>query len=160
MKNNELKILTGEIINTISKINKINEKYINFSEIRNNFPDNFDLIVLAEIITDFYTCLETAFVRISKAFENNLEKDRWHTNLLERMIIEIPGVRKALLTDISYNYLKEIMRFRHFKRYYFELEYDKDRIDFIEKKYKEVVPLVVEELELYILFLQKLNDTK
>jgi len=127
----------------------MNQKYIYFSEKRNDFPDNFDLIVLAEIITDYYTCLETAFLRISKAFENNLEKHRWHANLLERMVIEIPGVRKALLTDRSYNLLKEIMRFRYFKRYYFELDYDRDRINFLEKKYNEVVPLVLQDLELY-----------
>ena len=157
MKDNDMEVLIGEIQKTISQLNKINGKYIDFSEKRNDFPDNFDLVVLAEIITDYYTCLETAFVRVSKTFENNLEKSRWHTNLLERMIIEIPGIRKALLTDRSYNLLKEIMRFRHFKTYYFELDYDKDRIDFIEKKYKEAVPLVLQELEQYIIFLQKLN---
>ena len=158
MKNNDLSILTGEIKKTIIQLKKMNQKYLDFSEKRNDFPDSYDLIVLAEIITDFYTCLETAFLRISKAFENNLEKYRWHANLLERMIIEIPGVRKSLLTDMSYNLLKEIMRFRHFKRYYFELEYDKDRIDFLEKKYKEVVPLVMQELTLFITFLQKLMN--
>jgi len=156
MKNNDLSLLIGEIRKTIIQINKMNQKYIYFSEKRNDFPDNFDLIVLAEIITDYYTCLETAFLRISKAFENSLEKYKWHANLLERMVVEIPGVRKALLTDVSYDLLKEIMRFRHFKRYYFELDYDKDRIDFLEKKYKEVVPLVLQELELYITFLQEL----
>ncbi len=159
MKDSEMDVLIGEITKSISLLNKINEKYLSFSEKRNVFPDNFDLVVLAEIITDFYTCLETAFVRISKAFENNLEKSKWHANLLERMVIEIPGIRKALLTDRSYNILKEIMRFRHFKTYYFELEYDKDRIDFIEKKYNEVVPLVLQELEIYIIFLQKLNGS-
>jgi len=158
MKNNDLSLLIGEIRKTIIQINKMNQKYIYFSEKRNDFPDNFDLIVLAEIITDYYTCLETAFLRISKAFENNLEKCRWHANLLERMIVEIPGMRKALLTDKTYDLLKEIMRFRHFKRYYFELDYDKDRIDFLEKKYNEVVPLVLQDLELYITFLQELID--
>lgn len=158
MKDNDMEVLLGEIQKTISQLSKINGKYIVFSKKRNDFPDNFDLVVLAEIITDYYTCLETAFVRVSKTFENNLEKSRWHKNLLERMIIEIPGIRKALLTDRSYNLLKEIMRFRHFKTYYFELDYDKDRIDFIEKKYKEAVPLVLQELEQYIIFLQKLNE--
>jgi len=158
MKNNDLSLLIGEIRKTVIQINKMNQKYIYFSEKRNDFPDNFDLIVLAEIITDYYTCLETAFLRISKAFENSLEKYKWHANLLERMVVEIPGVRKALLTDVSYDLLKEIMRFRHFKRYYFELDYDKDRIDFLEKKYKEVVPLVLQDLELYITFLQELID--
>jgi len=158
MKNNDLSLLIGEIRKTVIQINKMNQKYIHFSEKRNDFPDNFDLIVLAEIITDYYTCLETAFLRISKAFENNLEKYRWHANLLERMIVEIPGMRKALLTDKTYDLLKEIMRFRHFKRYYFELDYDKDRIDFLEKKYNEVVPLVLQDLELYITFLQELID--
>ena len=159
MKDSTIDVLIGEIAKSISLLNKINEKYLSFSKNRNAFPDNFDLVVLAEIITDFYTCLETVFVRISKAFENNLEKSRWHANLLERMRIEIPGIRKALLTDRSYNMLKEIMRFRHFKTYYFELEYDKDRIDFIEKKYNAAVPLVLEELKLYILFLQRLKES-
>ncbi|MBL7005912.1 MAG: hypothetical protein ISR78_02390 [Spirochaetia bacterium] len=156
MKKSDLSILIGEIRKTSMQLKKMNQKYINFTEKRNVFPDNFDLIVLAEIITDYYTCLETTFLRISKAFENNLEKYRWHANLLERMVVEIPGVRKALLTDRTYDLLKEIMRFRHFKRYYFELDYDKDRIDFLEKKYKEVVPLVLQELDLYITFLQEL----
>ncbi|MCF6334905.1 MAG: hypothetical protein L3J12_04120 [Spirochaetales bacterium] len=129
MKGNSVDILIGEISKSIELLNKINGKYLSFTEKRNSFPDNFDLIVLAEIITDYYTCLETVFVRISKTFENNLEKIRWHANLLERMIVEIPGIRKALLSDRSYNLLKEIMRFRHFKTYYFELEYDKDRIE-------------------------------
>ncbi len=156
MKNSDLSMLVGEIKKTILQLTKMNQKYMNFSEKRSSFPDNFDLIVLAEIITDYYTCLETTFLRISQAFENNLEKKRWHANLLERMVVEIPGVRKALLTDKSYNLLKEIMRFRHFKRYYFEMDYDKDRIDFLEKKYKEVIPFVSQELELYITFLQEL----
>ena len=158
MKDNDVRILNGEICRVVANVKKINQKYISFSEKRDVFPDNFDLVILAEIIADFYTCLETAFVRISKLFENNLEKNKWHSNLLDRMIIDIPGVRKALLTDRSYDLLKEIMHFRHFKTYYFELEYDKDRIAYIEKKYTAAVPLVLKELELYTTFLNKLIE--
>ncbi len=49
MKDSEMDVLIGEITKSISLLNKINGKYLSFSEKRNVFPDNFDLVVLAEI---------------------------------------------------------------------------------------------------------------
>jgi hypothetical protein len=54
--------------------------------------------------------------------------------------------------------LKEFMRFRHFKRYYFEFEYDRDRIGFLEKKFRLVLPLIKKDLDAFDLFLKALEN--
>lgn len=38
-------------------------------------------------------------VRIAKHFENTLEDSSWHRELIERMKIEIPGLRPAVITS-------------------------------------------------------------
>lgn len=43
--------------------------------------------------------LENYFLRVSKLFENNLPDDRWHQALVEKMALDIPGLRPALIED-------------------------------------------------------------
>lgn len=58
---------------------------------------NYNLIILADIITGYYTCVETAFVRIAKAFENEAIEHPWHAGLLERGFqLSIPLVKADL----------------------------------------------------------------
>lgn len=158
-KNNLIQSLIGEINKTLFHLEEMGDFYYTFCSQRQNFPAGtaYDLIVLAELFGDFYTCSETAFVRISKFFENNLDREKWHTHLLERMIIDIPDFRPRIISDASYQYLKEFLRFRHFRRYYFEFNYDKDRMDFLEKKFLEVLPLIKNDLKKFIIFLEGLT---
>ena len=114
-------------------------------------------IVMAEIMVDFYTCLETLFLRIAQFFENSLRKDRWHSDLLHKMTLEIEGIRKAVISDTTYSILSEFMKFRHFKRYYFEFDYDWDKLEFFEKKYKQLKPLLEDDLKSFEDFLRELN---
>lgn len=88
----------------------------------------------AAFLTDYYTCAETCFWRIAQYFENHLDGHRWHKDLLDRMQIEVPGLRPAVLRDEVHDALVELMRFRHFRRYYFEMNYDMEKIDFLHKK--------------------------
>lgn len=44
-----------------------------------------DLVILADIFADYYTCVETAFVRISKFFENSIDQSKCHIHLLEKI---------------------------------------------------------------------------
>jgi hypothetical protein len=94
-----IRLLQGEIGRTLRAIDEAEENYRHF---RADFPPvvterNYDLIILADILTDYYTCVETALVRIAKAFENELEKERWHASLLERSFqLSLPLVRVDL----------------------------------------------------------------
>ncbi|MCA1949980.1 MAG: hypothetical protein LDL24_05390 [Treponema sp.] len=55
-------------------------------------------MALGYTIHNIYGVMENACLRIARFFENGLNQNSWHRELLDRMIIEIPGVRQALLT--------------------------------------------------------------
>jgi len=58
-------------------------------------------IVVAEILTNYHTCLETAFLRISQFSENSLDPERWHNDLLDKMLLGIDGIRPAVLSEAA-----------------------------------------------------------
>jgi hypothetical protein len=117
-----------------------------------------DAIVISEVFCNSYTCLETIFLRISQHFENNLQSNRWHQNLLQNMTIRVDDIRERVLSEETYNVLLEFLKFRHFKRYYFEFSYDWDKLDFLQKKYKKLLPLIKKDITAFVAFLRKLAD--
>lgn len=113
-------------------------------------------VMLAGLIENYYTCLETAYLKISQHFENHLAPSRWHAELLQKMTLNIEGVRIPAVSDAAYGALLELQRFRHFKRYHFDLEYDWDRMDFLLKKVRDVHPLVCQDLAGFVQFLRRI----
>ena len=160
MKENEM---LAELIEEIKKcrvmLGKIDSFYRDFKT--NDFillgKKKASAIVIAEIMVDFYTCLETLFLRISQFFENTLRKDKWHSDLLHKMSLEIEGVRKAVVSDETHSILFEFMKFRHFTRYYFEFDYDWDKLEFLEKKYSQVKAVLEKDLKNFEEFLNSLK---
>jgi hypothetical protein len=115
-------------------------------------------IILAEILTDYYTCLETLFLRISRHFENNLQTDRWHADLLHKMTLKIEGTRIPVITDLAGAILEELLRFRHFRRYYFQFDYDWDKLEYLEKKFLELENPLRTDLNRFKQFLADLQE--
>ncbi len=112
-------------------------------------------VMVAGLVENYYSCLETAYHKISQHFENSLDSERWHIDLLNKMTLRIEGVRIAAVSEKAYGSLLELQRFRHFKRYYFDLEYDWDRIDFIVKKLRQAHPLAEADLKQFMVFLEE-----
>ncbi len=110
--------------------------------------------IVAGFLENYYTCLETAFLRISQFFENNLDPSRRHTGLLDKMRIQIEGMRIPAVSSGNYSNLMELLKFRHFKRYYFDLEYDWDRLEFVSMKLRKTHSLVQHDLGKFAKFLQ------
>jgi hypothetical protein len=76
--------------------------------------DPVDWGALGFTIQTVYGVLENYFLRVSKYFENSLPADRWHQALVDKMAVDIPGLRPALLTEPERTReVKEILRFRH-----------------------------------------------
>ena len=115
-------------------------------------------LIVAGLLENYYTCLETIYLRISQSFENKLDPARWHNDLLQKMTLEIEGVRTAAVSEETFSPLFELLKFRHFKRYYFELEYDWDRLDFLVTKLRQVHPLVTRDLERFVRFASALDQ--
>ena len=114
-------------------------------------------VMIAGLLESYYTCLETAFMKISQYFENNLDAARWHVDLLNKMALKIEGVRIPAVSETAFGPLLELQKFRHFKRYYFSLEYDWDRIDFLLLKLREVHPIIKKDLARFREFLVQLG---
>ncbi len=113
-------------------------------------------VLLAGLMENWYSCFESAWQKISQAFENHLAEHRWHADLLERMTLSVEGVRAPAVSDENYSALLELLKFRHFRRYYYELEYDWDRLDFLLKKLRQAHPRAVADLRHFQDFLRSL----
>ena len=115
-------------------------------------------VVVAELLSKYYTCLETIFLRISQFFENSLSADRWHADLLDKMTLQIENVREAVIRDETRDALLELLKFRHFTRYYYDISYDWDRLDYLMKKFGQVRPMVSEDLDRFLVFLREVES--
>lgn len=152
-------ILKSEINKGISVLKKIFDFYTNYvaSEYQPAAKRMDQAIVISDLICSYYTCVETIFLRISQFFENTLTEKKWHQDLLQKMTLRIEGIREAVISDETYNILVELLKFRHFKRYYFELEYDWDKLDFIQKKFNQANERVNKDLSEFLIFLENLE---
>ena len=150
--------IDAEIDKTIKVLRKNVAYFNNFKETdyKTLGKKNSSAIVFAEIITDYFTCLETLFLRISRFFENNLDKKKWHKHLLEKMTLNIKDIRIPVIRENTFKLLNELLSFRHFKRYYFEFEYDWERLSYLIKKYEEVNFLIFEDLRVFSKFINEL----
>lgn len=74
-------------------------------------------------------------------------------------MFEIPGIRPSVISEPTYLMLSEILRFRHFRRYYFDFDYDWDRLALVEKKYTDVFSLLQKDLSRFEHFLRELIVT-
>lgn len=156
--NAEAKILSlmGELERTRNLLGRIERFYDERFPAKQRTADL--AIILSEILGNYYTCLETFFLRVSQTFENHLSRDSWHRDLLGKMVLTIPGEREPLLSEDSYNAVGELLRFRHFKRYYLEFDYDWDRLELVEKKFAILRPNLYKDLDRFSLFLRRLAD--
>jgi hypothetical protein len=152
-------ILKSELNKGISVLKKIYDYYDNYmtTEYEPQARRMDQAIVISDLICSYYTCLETILLRISQFFENTLSKEKWHQDLLQKMTLQIDGIRNAVILDETYNILVELLKFRNFKRYYFELEYDWDKLDFIQKKFKQADEKVKKDLAEFLIFLENLE---
>jgi len=153
-------ILKSEINKGRSVLKKIVDFYITYiSKQHDPAAKRMDqAIVISDLICSYYTCLETIFLRISQFFENALTATKWHQELLQKLTLQIDGIRDAAISDETYNILVELLKFRHFKRYYFELEYDWDKLGFIQKKFTQANEKVDEDLNAFLIFLENLEN--
>ena len=160
MPRTEVLLLIGEIQNSLDALDDIVRLYATYLPAFTDAQtrDARDAVLLAEILTNTYTCVETILFRIARVFENHLDAQQWHKALLHKMRVEVPGVRKAVLSPEAYTALDELRRFRHFRRYYYSFDYDWGRLDYLRVVYERMRPVIRQDLEGYVEFLQGLAN--
>jgi HepT-like protein len=88
-------------------------------------------------------------LRVAKAFENNIDDEQgWHSSLLNRLAIQIEGVRPALIPLALKAPLQELKAFRHVFVHAYELELDPGKLELLLKHARTVAghfPGLIEE---------------
>ena len=83
---------------------------------------------MAYQIHNHYSAFEQLFETVVHFFENRIEEERYHIDLLRRMRLEIHGIRPALVSDEAFDMLDELRRFRHFFRHAYTAELNPDNL--------------------------------
>jgi hypothetical protein len=63
------------------------------------------------------------------------------------MTLNINKIRPNVLSEKTYQILEEFRKFKDFHRYYFEFDYDWDKIEFLKKKFEEVQDLFEKDIK-------------
>jgi len=127
MDEKEIALLESDLTGSYEVISRIYGRILGE---RTTFKDRVqDLNSMAYWLHSLYSAYEQLFEVVANFFENQIEGDRYHTDLLRRMKTEIKGVRPALISYATHSMLNELRRFRHFFRYAYEAELDADRLE-------------------------------
>ncbi len=112
--------------------------------------------MVAGLLENYYTCLETMFYRISQCFGNGLASSHRHSDLLEKMNVPVEGIRIEAVSDENFPRLLELLRFRHSRRYYFEMDYDWERLEYLRNNLARAHPKAIDDIRRFIDFLHAL----
>jgi hypothetical protein len=121
--------------------------------------DHLDWAALGYTMHAFYNTLENYFLRIGKFFENSLSRDAWHRELLDRMSLEIPGFRPALLDNKECKEaLEELRGFRHVFRHHYGRKLKSEKVRLVQKYITVVAGLFPDEHRIFCEKLSRIAD--
>jgi hypothetical protein len=112
------------------------------------------LIVIAYRLHSLYTAFENIFRNIASTFENHLEPDSWHRELLKRMQLDLTPLRPAVIDAEAYDRLDELRRFRHVFRTMYGLNLDPLRLVVVLRKALTLKTLYRPQIERFLEFLR------
>jgi hypothetical protein len=112
--------------------------------------DSLDYGALAYTLHNLYCLFENYFLRIAKFFENALDPETWHRDLVRRMALEIRGVRPAFMDDGLAHDIDELRGFRHVFRNLYQTSLDPQRIQALQARLKSTVDRFAEAHQRFI----------
>lgn len=89
-------------------------------------------IVLGYYLHNLYLAFENVFKQIARTFENDLrDPSQWHAELLQRMTLDVPGLRPRFVSEEVLGPLDELRRFRHVFRTAYTTRLDLKRLTLV-----------------------------
>lgn len=156
MKNNYV-VLKSEIQAELGKIQKVtNEIESLYGKIKDASPSLVELSAMATFLHNFYSGIENIMKRIASALDNSIPSGTsWHTDLLNRMGIEIVGIRKTVFSEDTVNELTDYLSFRHMfiHSYGFQLKWSKMHL--LVESISRVFEKVKHDIEKFLLHLDQ-----
>jgi hypothetical protein len=106
-------------------------------------------------INNYYSAVEDLCRIVAAAFENNIaDASRWHSELIDRMTLDVAGVRPPLLSNETAQLLHRLRSFRHFFRHAYRVELDEGEVRQNLERLIEVHPRLLADVERFITRLQ------
>lgn len=114
-------------------------------------PPPAGLEACAHQLCRLYNAFEQMGLRISKAFENHIDDGAgWHSTVLNRMALDIPGVRPAIIPPHLKPPLAELKGFRHVFVHAYDLVLDGSRIEALLQHAQTVATSLPDSLDTFI----------
>ena len=101
--------------------------------------DSLDYAALGYTIHNIYCLIENYFLRITKFFENNLDRETWHKDLVQRMTLTISAVRPAFMGEELASDIDEIRAFRYVFRNLYLSPIHPERVLAVQSKIPDIV---------------------
>lgn len=162
MKRNRDAFLTliAELDSCIAQLDELFEKNCKATEKLKTLdaPDEFDWAALGYTIHNIYNSMENYFLRVSKFFENNLTTGSWHKDLINRMALDIPEIRPALLEPSDLPVIGELRAFRHAFRNIYQSQLDQDKLDTINRTVPKAISIIKKSHKQYIAQLKQILE--
>ena len=136
-----LKIFVAELETQRKEIFKLHSTIQEKSKKMRSHIDNEDLTnSLAYKLHNLYSAYEDLFKLIARFFENQIaDISGYHSELLNRMKLQIEGVRSELLADESFMLLDEIRGFRYVFRHAYSYKLDAERVTKLSEKTESLI---------------------
>ena len=119
-----------------------------------------DLMACAGYLHHYYTCIESVFERISRAFDGGLiAGGDYYRELLRSMTIEIPDIRPSIISRDLAEELDEYRRFRHMFRHAYGSELRWRKMEPLAKGIDSITKVLMARIFEFMHFIEKLSDS-
>ena len=109
------------------------------------------LITAAYLLTCLYSCIEDQLLAIARVFENRVENPAARRReVLERMQLEIEGVRPRVLGRTAFRLLNELRGFRRMFRSAYAYGLDAERVGLVLRQWEKDKTAVYADLRNFI----------
>ncbi|MEX2443262.1 MAG: hypothetical protein WD492_06645 [Alkalispirochaeta sp.] len=137
-----LQKLRSELQLDIERLTALQEKNVKAANrVSVGTPDELDYAALGYTIHNCFNLIENYAMRIAKLFENQVDPTSWHRDLIERMQIDIRGVRPALWDRQLARKVDELRRFRYVFRNMYANDLDPHRVVTVQETLPETISL-------------------
>jgi hypothetical protein len=142
-----------------ANLKKIAEAYTELDDIRQQPTGKARDAAFGYYMHVLYGLFENMFVRIAEDFGNQIEdKSRWHSELLWRMSLDVMPLRPVVISQESYQCLKELRGFRHLFRNAYLLHFDPVRLNIVWQYADRLRGVYGADLNRFLDYLKLINE--
>ncbi len=147
MEAEALTVFRSEVHAQLERIGEVYERI----ERRSSARSESEVESLAYQLHNLYCAFEDLFELVAERFENNLETGgTYHMALLQRMAIDIEGVRPALVDEPTLRLLDNLRGFRHVFRHAYSYVLDERKVRLVLDDARALREVYRQQVEAFI----------